>query len=135
MSRAPVSMSHLPAMNVTGTSIFDSDTRRCSETPRASLAYHEGCVVQNSCISVRSSAGSAVGLISRVMRSMFAVALVHGIRRVSGASARPDTHAVRATPTMSCFETTGGRRRGASIVANVLPGTPATARIPLTRSG
>ena len=60
MSRAPVSMSHLPAMNVTGTSIFDSDTRWCSETPRASLAYHEGCVVQNSCISVRSSAGSAV---------------------------------------------------------------------------
>jgi hypothetical protein len=135
MSCALVNTSKLPARNVTGTSMLDSGTRACSRTLSASLAYQAGWVVKNSCSRSRSSAVSAAGLMMRLRRSMLAVRLVHGSLRVSGATGCPATVVRRAKPVISTRATGRGTCSGANMVENVFPGTPATARMPETRSG
>ena len=58
-----------------------------------------------------------------------------GSRVVTGVIARPATCNVLARPTVRARFTSRGIRSGPSIVANVSPGTPATANRPRTRSG
>ena len=63
------------------------------------------------------------------------VRLPTGSRVVTGEIARPVVRSARERPTVSRRATACGSRNGPSMVAKVSPGTPATAKIPVTRSG
>ena len=72
---------------------------------------------------------------SRVRRSMFATAFVQGMFREMRPMPRPLTSPVITSPVIKRLASGPGMCSGSSIVPKVLPGTPATARMPCTRSG
>ena len=112
-----------------------SETRACREVRRARWKYQSTGVVRNSAIATAASSGSGTGNMKPVWVSTSTVRGPTGSREVIGVSARPPYRRTRERFTVIARAATCGRRSGPSMVANVSPGTPATANSPETRSG
>src|SRR6478735_3432830 len=135
MWRAPESTSNVPATSATGTRIWLSGTRACSEVRRARWAYQSTGVLRNSETATGGSSGCGTGNMKPVRVSSEIARGPTGSRAAIGVRARPPSLNAREMLTVTARAAKRGSRNGESIVEKVSPGTPATANSPRTRSG
>ena len=115
--------------------IPDSETRWCWCVRRAMWKYQSIGIARKSCTARAVISGSATGSMNPLCDTTAVVRRPTGSRCAMGLSRTPAYRMVRDRLTVMAWRRNRGRRVGASIVAKVPPGTPATAKRPLTREG
>ena len=101
----------------------------------ARCMYHSMGVSRNSRTALAAPSGSGTGSMKPLWVSTAMVRGPTGSRVVTGEMARPASLSTRAMLTVTSCAIRRGSLNGASMVAKVSPGTPATANSPDTRSG